>query len=299
VLKHRLMLGPILALGVLAGLWLDTWLDALPTPEWLAWLLAETLPPGMVVAPVVALLSLAASWELTRILRDNGVPASHRVMSLSALAGLAATTLVVEDATGLRGAALVSAVATGVLLASLAFHSRNRTFEGVVSAAGGSLLAFVYLGLMAGLLVAIRREHSAWALLWVLTVTKSCDIGAYFSGRAFGRRRLIAWLSPGKTWEGLAGGVASAALVGALGLTLLGDVDRLSPGSALLWGAGVGGLLGLIGQGGDLAASLFKRDAGRKDSSRVLPGFGGIIDVIDSPLLVAPVAYWWLAWMSG
>jgi len=300
VLRHRLILGPVLIAALIAALALDEWIDRLSTPGGLAFLpLDETLPPGLVVGPVMGLLSLVGAWELTRILRGNSVAASSRVLGGSAIVGLATTALVAEPASGLRGVALATTAATGVLIGSLAFYSRRRSFEGVMSAAGGAVLAFVYLGLMAGLLVAIRREHSAWTLLWVLAVTKSCDIGAYFAGRAIGRHRLIAWLSPGKTWEGLAGGMVVAAGVGAGGLVAFPALVEVGGWSAAVWGAAAGAVFGLVGQGGDLAASLFKRDAGVKDSSSILPGFGGVMDVLDSPLLVAPAAYWWLAWMSG
>jgi phosphatidate cytidylyltransferase len=188
--------------------------------------------------------------------------------------------------------AVVSSVAVVVLLASLGFNSRNKTVEGVVAAAGGTLLSFVYLGLMFGFILAIRREHSVWVLFWVILVAKACDIGAYFTGRAIGRHKLIHWLSPGKTWEGLAGGVALAAAVGVGGLWALRACGVEGP--APWTGALAGVLFGLTGQLGDLIESLFKRDAGVKDSSAVLPGFGGVLDVLDSPLLVAPVAYWWL-----
>jgi phosphatidate cytidylyltransferase len=182
-----------------------------------------------------------------------------------------------------------------VLVASLVYYSRRKSVEGIVASAGGTLLSFVYLGVLFGFFVFIRREHSAWVVLWVLLVTKSCDIGAFFTGRSIGRHKLIPWVSPGKTWEGLIGGVITSAAVAAVGMVALQAwVDESSlPGP---WLAAVAGAtFGLIGQAGDLVASLFKRDAGIKDASSILPGFGGVMDVVDSPLLVAPAAYWWLA----
>jgi len=132
----------------------------------------------------------------------------------------------------------------------------------------------------------------------VLLITKSMDIGAYFTGRSIGRHKLIPWLSPGKTWEGLFGGVAVAAAVGA-GAASFSHHARLD--FPVLWwhGAVFGAFLGLIGQAGDLLASLLKRDAGMKDYSQRLLGFGGVLDVIDSPLLVAPIAYWCLTWLAA
>jgi len=164
---------------------------------------------------------------------------------------------------------------------------------------GAVLFAFVYLGLTFGFLLRIRLEHSAWVLVWVLATVKSCDIFAYFTGKAIGKRKLILWLSPGKTWEGLIGGVIGSAAVGGAGLALLTTQGIFnaggSPTQSAIAGAVSGACIGLAGQLGDLMASMMKRDAGIKDSSSLLPGFGGILDVIDSPILAAPLAYWTLS----
>jgi phosphatidate cytidylyltransferase len=125
-------------------------------------------------------------------------------------------------------------------------------------------------------------------LVMVLLVVKATDIGAFFGGRAIGRHKLIPWLSPGKTWEGLICGVLFSALVGALLARYIGLPDfRLTWWKGLIFGAVLGG----IGQAGDLLESLMKRDAEVKDSGALVPGFGGILDIIDSPLLAAPFAY--------
>ncbi len=180
-----------------------------------------------------------------------------------------------------------------VFVLSLLVFSRHHNVEGVVAAAGAVVFAMVYLGLMFGFLLALRRSHSAWIIVGVIAVTKACDTGAYFTGRAIGRHKLIPWLSPGKTWEGLAGGVAASVLVGALlaaASSWLEEPDRVP-----IWlGAACGVVFALVGQLGDLAASLFKRGADLKDSGAALPGMGGVLDVLDSPLFVAPVAYWML-----
>ena len=158
------------------------------------------------------------------------------------------------------------------------------------------MFAFVYLGLMFGFLLALRREHSAWVVAGVLLITKSCDIGAYFTGRSIGRHKLIPWLSPGKTWEGLFGGIVTAGLVAVGALWLYRRSFGVTGIGAMQWpyAALVGGLFALSGQAGDLLESVFKRDAGVKDSGQSLPGFGGVLDVLDSILLTAPVAFWWL-----
>lgn len=295
MLKQRLLLGPVLILLLVGGIALDSWLDRQPLPGWLAALIPghRDFPPGVVVFVVVLTLSFVAARELVRILRDKGIQASMRLSCAAAMLGLAVSCLVPTEFRGEHSATVVSSAAALVLVISLAFYSRRQTVEGVIAATGGTLLAFVYLGLMFGFILAIRREHSAWILLWILVTTKSCDIGAYFTGKAIGRHKLIVWLSPGKTWEGLVGGTVVAAAVGALGVELLRHY-----GHAILptWqgGALAGVLFAIVGQVGDLMASLLKRDAGIKDAGRILPGFGGMLDVIDSPLLVAPAAYWLL-----
>lgn len=297
-MRDRLLLGPALVLLMLGGFWLDERIDAAVVPQPLRVLLGdrETFPPGVIVFLVCVAASVMAVRELSAILREKGVSASRRVMTVSGLAGLFTSSFIPVNTPGVQSVALVGTAAMVVLTGSLVFYARKRTVEGVVAAAGGSLLAFVYLGLMFGFVLAIRREHSAWVLAWVILTIKSSDIGAYFAGRAFGSRKLIPWLSPGKTQEGLLGGVLFAAGIGALGawaLSSLALTERLSWERGLVAGA----LLALVGQLGDLMASLFKRDAGIKDSGRALPGFGGLLDILDSPLLAAPLAFWLLwAW---
>lgn len=133
------------------------------------------------------------------------------------------------------------------------------------------------------------------ALALAVFVPKGCDIGAYTVGRLIGRHRLTPLLSPKKTWEGAFGGLATAALF-AVGLS------RLCP--APEWGirkaVGFGLTVGLAGLLGDLAESLVKRDGQKKDASQTLPGFGGVLDVIDAILFAAPVAYLWLTtpWLT-
>ena len=173
------------------------------------------------------------------------------------------------------------------------------------------MLSVAYLGLMPGFLLAMRRWHSAWAILAILLITKMGDTGAYFTGRMLGRHKLIPWVSPGKTWEGLAGAVVWSTLFAIFFAWLSQHTDlmavyRTQAGSTVPtlqprhYHLGVmalcGVLLAVVGHAGDLTMSLFKRDAGIKDSGSVIPGMGGLLDLLDSPLLAAPVAYWMLAW---
>jgi phosphatidate cytidylyltransferase len=157
--------------------------------------------------------------------------------------------------------------------------------------------ALAYLGLLPGFFAQLRwlkpadLNHGTMALALAIFVPKGCDIGAYTAGRLFGRHRMTPVLSPKKTWEGALGGLALAVAV-AIGL------DRLGPTAVLdrEWWKEIGfGLsVGLAGMLGDLAESLIKRDCGQKDASQAVPGFGGVLDVVDSVVFAAPVAYWWL-----
>jgi phosphatidate cytidylyltransferase len=121
---------------------------------------------------------------------------------------------------------------------------------------------------------------TAWGLLMLLVVW-GYDTGAYFAGRWVGRRLLIDHISPSKTVEGLFGGLLLATLAAGVGGVLVG----LAPWHALL----IGPTVGLAAQAGDLAESMLKRAAGRKESGVIIPGHGGILDRLDSFLFAAPV----------
>ena len=121
---------------------------------------------------------------------------------------------------------------------------------------------------------------AAWTLLLVLVVW-GYDTGAYLTGRWLGRRRLIDHISPSKTVEGLVGGLVVATLGAGIGAFVIG----LEPWHPLV----IGPLVGLAAQAGDLAESMLKRAAGRKESGFLVPGHGGILDRVDSFLFAAPV----------
>ena len=127
-------------------------------------------------------------------------------------------------------------------------------------------------------------------IIYLLAVVKLSDVGAYFTGRAFGRHKLCGRISPGKTWEGLLGGIAFALITSVLFSIItegsLGVVEL-----SLEHGLVLGVLLPVTGVVGDIFESLIKRAAGVKDSSSVIPGMGGILDVLDSLLFAAPVLY--------
>jgi len=154
-----------------------------------------------------------------------------------------------------------------------------------------STLPFVSLVALDGQLAEDRRPA---LMLTFLLATWAADTFAYFGGRLLGRHKLFARASPKKTVEGFLAGVAGAAGTGWLAARLLEGPDLAGQGLLL------GLLLGLLGPAGDLLESRLKRDAGVKDSARVLPGHGGVLDRFDSWIFCAPAAYLlaWLGWLG-
>ncbi|MFN6961471.1 MAG: phosphatidate cytidylyltransferase [Rhodocyclaceae bacterium] len=143
-------------------------------------------------------------------------------------------------------------------------------------------------------LVALH-ERSPLLLLAVMALVWVADISAYFAGRAFGRHRLAPTISPGKTWEGVAGAIAGVLVYGlavAPFLPAVRGLDRLVLAGCLL-------LLTALSIVGDLFESLAKRQAGVKDSSRLLPGHGGLLDRIDSQLSTLPLVALSLYWATS
>ncbi|MCA9057923.1 MAG: phosphatidate cytidylyltransferase [Planctomycetaceae bacterium] len=129
----------------------------------------------------------------------------------------------------------------------------------------------------------------------MIIAVKSGDIGAYFFGRFLGKRKMAPRLSPGKTWMGAVGAVVGSSLGGTLWLIFGGSLFDAHPAVEHLWLAIVySASLGVIGLIGDLLESLIKRDVEKKDSAPLMPGFGGLLDMLDSPLFAGPFALaWW------
>ena len=135
-------------------------------------------------------------------------------------------------------------------------------------------------------LIALMVAGGPWLIVWLLFVVWGADIGAYFAGRAFGRRKLALLVSPGKTWEGAFGGAALAVAAG----TLLGvTVPALAALEARAWHWAVAALtLAAVSVFGDLFESALKRARGVKDSGTIFPGHGGMLDRIDALIAALP-----------
>ena len=277
----------------------------------LCWLDASSSLPGLWLAPVAVVFTVAATIEVLDLARQAGMapPAAivHTANLLLVLCpwapllyrrwqGLGAERVGSPWAAGTLSLWILTVAVMAVFLAEM---RRYRKPGGVTANIAAAVFAMVYLGVMLSFAVQLRIAWGLGALAsWLITV-KAGDIGAYTAGRLIGRHKMAPAISPGKTIEGAAGTLLFACL--ASWATLKWLVPAISPGdlpAGLSWGwLPFGLLLGAAGMMGDLAESLLKRDAGCKDSSRWLPGFGGVLDILDSLLLTAPLA--WVCWCCG
>jgi phosphatidate cytidylyltransferase len=242
-------------------------------------------PPWLALAIVILALGVGLA-EFFALLRARGI----RPMRLVGLL-LAAALFLDVVAPGLLP---VPVAPLGALLLLTVTLARGTDLESV-SAAAATLLGAVYLGALGGTIAALRIldpvAEGGWRLVLLLGILVFADSAAFFVGHAVGRRRLAPLVSPGKSVEGalggLVGGVAGAFAVRQLGL----------PNLPLLHTAGLGALVAAMGIVGDLDESLLKRWAGVKDSGRLFPGHGGMLDRLDSLLFGAPVLYYYFQYV--
>ena len=287
MLRYRLLLGPVF-IALLVGLaWMDQFLGDVSGQRY----------AGIPIGIGLVLVITAASIELARMLRAIGSTTPIYFHPLFAWIGLLAWWAPGTPLPPTLGNATAASVA--VALITLGRAAITKQNSGAIINLSCGLLTMAALGFLPGMLLQLRLTHSAWALLGVLLLIKSCDIGAFTVGMTIGRHKLIPWVSPGKTWEGLVGGLATSAGLGVLAAWLCrGSQAFTGIELTLAQGAILGLVCGFTGQIGDLAIRMFKRDAGIKASSDAVPGFGGVLDLLDSPLLAGAAAYWALAFMA-
>jgi phosphatidate cytidylyltransferase len=274
------------------------------------------LAGGAPLAALLAIVSAVGAWEFYRIARATGArPLDDVGIALAGLLPLAI------HASYLGLFTVGPALAALVVLLLLAATIWLRGVEGrPLGAAATTLLGVIYTAGMLGFGYAIRYHDTVVGydlvgakqlavgplslriapggvlLIFPLVVTWASDIGAYFVGRMVGGPKLMPSVSPGKTMSGALGGLLASMLVAWLyARSVLVPVAHLgfTPWGALLFGAAVS----VAAQAGDLYESLIKREAGVKDSSRIIPGHGGVLDRCDSLLFVLPVAYLLLGWL--
>ena len=164
-----------------------------------------------------------------------------------------------------------------------------------------ALFGFIYVVLLFSFVAKILflplqdetgASSSAWYVLFLVIVTKFTDTGAYIVGSLVGRHKCIPHISPGKTWEGLGGGVLGA-FIGSFGCRFLFGEHLVLPGSTTML-IGATFALAVAAIVGDLSESILKRTLETKDSGHFMPGIGGVLDLIDSMLFTAPVFYFYL-----
>jgi phosphatidate cytidylyltransferase len=250
--------------------------------------------------PLVLLLVVAAALATRELfdLAERQQIRPARVLGLVSAAAISpiaygaiaspGTRIVVDAAWPYAAAIWLIAILTWALL------TRAPT-DRPLAAVGVTVLAVAYAGALPAFLLDMRHHGhglrswaGAWLVFFPLVVTWVCDTAAMFGGRAFGGAKLAPTVSPGKTRSGsLAGVVGGLVVAPVFGAAVFPRVGVDVPLWQLLVVAGV---LGVIGQIGDLAESLFKREAGVKDSSQLIPGHGGVLDRLDSLYFVIPAA---------
>lgn len=269
MLRHRVISGVLLGAALLAAIFL--------------------LPP-LAVLPVLLLIVGLAMREFYALLDAREMPHFKEIGIGSGLALVGATWAAHHYACPKAAVVepVVLFVACALIFVRQLFHTRtNRPWDSMA----GTLLGILYVAFLFNFLVKLLLLWGDAAgrmlVLYLAVVVKFTDIGAYFTGCAIGRHKLIPRISPAKTWEGVIGGIACGIIAGWVFSLLAGEVFILR--GLAVWG--VGFVLAISGVIGDLIESLLKRASGVKDSGTMIQGMGGLLDVLDSLLFSAPVLY--------
>ena len=257
-------------------------------------------PRGLLTSFVVVALAIVAIREFYKLARAAGL------RPFGMIGVLVSTFLIMENcveklpgtnfANSFGRVDFTMLVVSGGLAAAFFLQVIKWGTKGAFGNIGVTMLGAIYIGLLGSFVVRIRQmgwatdqaynaTTGAWHLAIYIATIKATDICAFFTGKYTGRHKLIVSVSPGKTVEGLIGGLIGGTIVCVILCRVTGIV------SSIWFAAILGVVLAGMGQLGDLAESVFKRDAMEKDSADSVPGFGGLLDVIDSLLLAAPLAY--------
>lgn len=310
MLVWRLTLGTLFV-AILAGL---CWLD-IGAPR-----------PGMYLWPLAICLGLLGASELLAMFRARGQLPNQWVVYGGIAIVLISAGMPIVVTSPPRGASTIQlgwlaiGIAAALLLAAIAALRRYPSSGQATTDLALELFAVLYLGGLIGFLVQLRLlginfaadrgQLGMLALLSLVLIVKLSDIGQYTVGRCCGRHKLSPRISPGKTWEGVFGGLVFAEIGAVVTWWLSKKLGSEATGIGPVFGGDSVGqvaaaavyplALAAAGIVGDLTESLLKRDAGVKDSSTWMPGFGGVLDLLDSLLAAAPVAYvFWTATAIG
>ncbi len=278
MLKHRLLFGTLMTVFFTAVVILDGWLDGslttCPTDD--------KAVQATLLCILIAVLIVPAQFEFSRLAAAKNLKIFMPI-SITAAVLFATSRYVqqlIEIPPGIYLLFLSAVSLLGLLFTQYILYGNSA----VLANCGANYFSIIYLGLLSAFVLAVRIDFGLWRLLMFIFTVKSADIGAYAVGASLGRHKFSPKLSPGKTWEGMAGAVAVAVLIAVLFAV---DCDIMAWWLAAIFGV----CFAFIGQFGDLAESMIKRDVEQKDSANNVPGFGGILDIIDSPLAAAPFAY--------
>ena len=284
MLKYRLIFGTLMTIAFVGIVLLSGRFDgsmAAPTID-------DKPFRGAAVAVLVALLIIPGLFEISKLAAVKGakilLPVSIPASILMATSSYWLPHLKLTDG-------FIFFLLSFALMACFLYQRIRYGLSGVLVNCGAACFSIIYLGLLGAFAPATYIDFGPWHLLMLIFVVKCSDIGAYTAGRLFGKHKFSPVISPKKTWEGMAGGVVLAALT-AVAFAVFCDI--MSWRLAIVFGV----VFAFIGQLGDLAESMLKRDAETKDSSNSVPGFGGILDVVDSILITAPFGYLFFSFLG-
>lgn len=241
-------------------------------------------PLGLLAAGVI--VAMAGAQECVHLARTRGLDIAPA--ATLALAGLTVVA-VAGGAAGLAPFDLSIVLMAGVVALGALALGRWRGDEHALAAVAVSVFPALYLGLPLGALVVIHAERGPGPVFLLMLTVIVSDTAQYYTGRAFGRRRLAPAISPGKTIEGAIGGFVFGTAM------LLIGAEWWLPETAIWLRVVAGVAVVTLGITGDLFESMLKRSAGVKDSSALIPGHGGVLDRIDALLFAAPAYYMLIA----
>ncbi len=291
MLGWRLLMSAIIVPLLVALFWFDQFLGTS------AWLL-------LVFCGLVAVRN---SYELTDLMAVRNMrPSFWATACLSLLVVFAAwiprgLIAELENATqlfttlGWIGAALIFSFSVLLMMEAIRFEQPGKSMESL----GCNMVTVLYAGGLLAVTAQMRwfpnPQIGYFVIASVIICVKSGDTCAYTFGRLWGRRKMAPKLSPGKTWMGLVGAIVGSTAGGWMWLTFAGVLFAAKPVAAAFWIVlAYSASVGLVGLIGDLCESLIKRDVEKKDSAALMPGFGGLLDLLDSPLFAGPFALaWW------
>jgi phosphatidate cytidylyltransferase len=285
MLKYRLFFGTLMVVAFIGLCLVDGWLDGSLSDSTTQPLLPVS---GTILCILTVLLAIPSQLELANLIEKTG-PKIFRTLTIPASMLLVLGWYARQFFPAPFQFQLYHIVATTAAILLILFVMQAVKFAntGTIANCSANLFACFYLGFLSSFVLGIRVDFGLWPLLMFIFTVKSSDIGAYTVGKLFGKHKFAPQISPSKTWEGLAGAVLFAVIVSVIFAL---NTGKMSTAMAVVFG----GLFAVLGQLGDLAESMIKRDAQQKDSASSVPGFGGVLDIIDSPIATAPLAYLFL-----